>query len=60
MAIHDKLPMNEPFFIERGEVAPSRYPDHDQQEIKDMTYAALKAIGIQDGVTHTEIKVTPQ
>jgi|GEM_PF-71754 len=58
IAISDKQPMKEPFFIERGDVAPTRFERETQQRITDAVTGAIKAVGQTDGVSHTEVKVT--
>jgi D-alanine-D-alanine ligase len=57
VAITDKLPMKEPFFIERGDLAPTRFESETQARIRDAVVAAIKAVGQKDGVSHTEVKV---
>lgn len=60
VGIIDKLPMSEPFFIERGDVCPSRHPEEVQTAIKKVAEATVHAIGIKNGIAHVEIKVTPE
>ncbi len=57
IAISDKLPMKEPFFIERGDVAPTRFERESQERIKEAVVAAIKAVGQKNGVNHTEVKM---
>lgn len=56
--ITDKLTTGAPYFVEMGHSQPSRLPDTVKAEIKQVAIAANHAIGIQDGPSHTEIKVT--
>ncbi len=60
VGIIDKLPMSEPYFIERGDVCPSRYPAEVLQKIKDAAAATIRAIGMENGIAHVELKVTQE
>jgi biotin carboxylase len=60
IAIIDKLPMKEPYFIEVGENIPSRHPRKIQEEIYDVTRHALKALGYRSCGVHAEIKLTKE
>jgi biotin carboxylase len=57
-AISDKLPLAEPF-RERGSIMPSALPDDWQDRVRQVATAAIHALGITIGVTHTEVKLTP-
>ncbi len=57
VAISDKLPMKEPFFIERGDCAPTRFESETQARIREAVLGAIGAVGHEDGVSHTEVKV---
>jgi len=59
ITITDKIITDLPFFVELGHTEPSRLTQEQQEEIKRVAYAAIKAIGMQNGPNHTEIKVTP-
>ena len=56
--ITDKLTTGAPYFVEMGHSQPSRLSDEMKSKIAKVTIAANKAIGIQNGPSHTEIKVT--
>ncbi len=56
--ITDKITNGAPYFVEMGHTQPSRLPRDVREEIKKVTKAAAAAIGIKNGPTHTEIKVT--
>ena len=56
--ITDKLTTGAPYFVEMGHSQPSQLSENVQEQIRDVTIAANKAIGIQNGPSHTEIKVT--
>ena len=59
ISITDKIVSELPFFVEFGHTEPSRLSSVVQDEIKSVALAAINAIGMKDGPTHTEIKVTP-
>lgn len=56
--ITDKITTNAPYFVEMGHSQPSQLDEKIKREIVEITIAANKAIGINDGPSHTEIKVT--
>ena len=56
--ITDKLTTGAPYFVEMGHSQPSQFSEELKERIKEVAVAANRAIGIQDGPSHTEIKVT--
>lgn len=56
--ITDKLTTGAPFFVEMGHSEPSMLPDEIKKRIAEVARSAVNAIGITDGPSHTEIKVT--
>lgn len=58
--ITDKLTTGAPHFVEMGHSQPSMLPDNIKEIIKEVTIAANKAIGINNGPSHTEIIVTKE
>ena len=56
--ITDKLTTGAPYFVEMGHSQPSQLSEEIQEQIKAVAIAANKAIGIKNGPSHTEIKVT--
>lgn len=56
--ITDKLTTEEPYFVEMGHSQPSRHSDEMKERIAQVAIAANHAIGIKNGPSHTEIKVT--
>lgn len=56
--ITDKLTTGEPYFVEMGHNEPSMLPENLQKEIAQVARNAVNAIGIKNGPSHTEIKVT--
>lgn len=58
--ITDKLTTGAPNFVETGHSQPSRFSAETAYEIKETAIAAVKAIGITNGPSHTEIMVTAE
>lgn len=58
LAILDKLPLAAPF-RETGDIAPSTLPERRRRELLDLAECAIRALGIELGAVHTEIKLTP-
>ena len=58
ITITDKMVTEIPFFVETGHTEPSRLPRDAQEDIKRVAAGAIKAVGIENGPSHTEIKVT--
>lgn len=56
--ITDKLTTGAPYFVEMGHSQPSQKEQDIQEKIKQVAIAANKAIGIKNGPSHTEIKIT--
>lgn len=59
ITITDKMVSELPFFVELGHTEPSRLTPEQQEDIRKVADAAIRAIGMQNGPNHTEIKVTP-
>jgi biotin carboxylase len=58
LAIFDKPdPLDGPFFEETIYLTPSRLSEKIQQEIHDTTQAATRAIGLQRGAIHAELRI---
>ena len=58
LQVTDKITSGEPHFIEMGHSQPSQLPTADIEAIRKLTYEATKAVDIQDGCGHAEIKLT--
>lgn len=58
ITITDKIVSEEPYFVELGHTEPSQLPEKEQNEIIRITKDAIKAIGIKNGPSHTEVKIT--
>ena len=56
--ITDKLTTGAPYFVEMGHSQPSQLSEEIKERISEVAIAANKAIGITNGPSHTEIKVT--
>lgn len=56
--ITDKLTTGAPYFVEMGHSQPSQLSEDTKKRIADVAIAANRAIGIHNGPSHTEIKVT--
>ena len=58
VTITDKMTTPPPYFVELGHAEPSRHPYDIQEKIKEVTKQAVAAIRLQNGPSHTEIKLT--
>lgn len=58
IAITDKLTTGAPKFVEMGHSEPSRASNEIKEKICKITKAAVKAIGIKNGPSHTEVMIT--
>ena len=58
IAITDKMITELPYFVEIGHSEQSVLPAEIQREIRDTATQAIRAIGIRNGVSHTELKIT--
>lgn len=56
--ITDKLTTGAPYFVEMGHNEPSMLNEEIKKEIAKVASAAANAVGIKNGPSHTEIKVT--
>lgn len=56
--VTDKITTGAPHFVEMGHTQPSALPDEMLKDIKNVAVAATKALGIDKGPAHVEIKVT--
>jgi len=58
LALFDKPdPLDGPFFEETIYVTPSRLPEASQQAIRDTAARAARALGLEDGPIHAELRV---
>lgn len=56
--VTDKITTGVPYFVEMGHSQPSKLEHSIVEEIKKVAIDANRAIGITDGPSHTEIKIT--
>ncbi|QYC44241.1 Alanine-anticapsin ligase BacD [Nonomuraea coxensis DSM 45129] len=59
IGVTGKLPLLPPF-RENGQFFPDTLDEALRAEVTELTGRALKALGVRHGITHTEIKLTPQ
>jgi glutathione synthase/RimK-type ligase-like ATP-grasp enzyme len=57
VSVTGKLPLVPPF-REIGHCWPAALPEPERRAVEDLAAAALRALGVRVGVTHTEIKLT--
>ena len=60
ITITDKYITPPPYFVEIAHCEPSRLGREIQERIREVALQAVKAIRLQNGPSHTEIKVTKQ
>ncbi len=58
LAITDKVTTGAPHFVELAHHQPSQLPEIIVEKLKQQTFRALDAVGMQFGAAHTELKVT--
>ncbi|CAL9367495.1 hypothetical protein SUDANB105_00793 [Streptomyces sp. enrichment culture] len=58
IAVTGKFPLEHPF-RERGQFWPSALTPEEEATVRQLTDKALMALGVERGITHTEIKLTP-
>lgn len=60
LTVTDKWITPPPYFVELAHSEPSRLEEGVQEKIREITLQAVKAIGIVNAPSHTEIKVTSE
>lgn len=58
LAVTGKFPLAPPF-RETGSFLPAELADAERERVRDVVTRALKGLGLQVGVCHTEVKLTP-
>ncbi len=58
IGICQKGEMSRPFFLETGHVCPAPLSAERRDEMLDVAGRAVHALGIADGISHTELKLT--
>lgn len=57
LQITEKFTSGAPNFIERGHLQPARITLEEKNKIKEVVKSALKTLGIENGASHTELKI---
>lgn len=60
IAITDKYITPPPYFVELAHSEPSRLSEEIQGQIRDIALQAIRAIRLQNGPSHTEVKITEE
>ena len=60
LTITDKETTGVPYFVETAHHQPSSLPDSLQDSIKEYVRRILDALGIDNGASHAEFKITPE
>ncbi len=60
ITITDKYITPPPYFVELAHCEPSRLDEDMQEGIRQVALQAVQAVGLRNGPSHTEIKVTPE
>lgn len=58
LQITDKVTTGEPYFVELEHHQPSALPENVKNEVKKIVLNTLKALNIQFGASHSELKIT--
>ncbi|MCP2257357.1 argininosuccinate lyase [Streptoalloteichus tenebrarius] len=59
VGVTDKSVVGDPWFVENGHMFPADLDPDLRRAAEDMAVAALRAVGLDHGVAHTELKLTP-
>ena len=59
LGVTDKSVTGEPFFIEDGHMFPAELNEAEARRVTDYVRNALRAVGFDYGIAHTEVKLTP-
>lgn len=60
VGVTDKSVAGHPSFVETGHMFPAALPEEQHRALADTAVAALRALGVDHGVSHTELKLTPE
>jgi D-alanine--D-alanine ligase len=58
LGINEKQPIQPPYFIEYGDIAPARLTEDIEQEVIKLAESSLIALGVQNSLSHIELKIT--
>lgn len=59
VGINEKQPIKPPYFIEYGDIAPARLDESVEYDVIKLAESSLIALGVQNSLSHIEIKITP-
>lgn len=59
LGITDKSVTGFPYFIEDGHMFPAALDPATEQAVHALVLGALRAVGLDHGISHTEVKLTP-
>jgi D-alanine--D-alanine ligase len=60
LGINEKQPLRPPYFIEYGDIAPARLTEEIEQDVVKLAESSLIALGVQNSLSHIELKITPK
>lgn len=58
IGINEKQPIKPPYFVEYGDIAPARIDEDKELGIIKLAESALIALGVENSLSHIEIKIT--
>lgn len=58
VAIVEKVLTDPPYFVEIGHVVPAKFDSATQAEITSTVEKAIQSIGVENGVTHVELRLS--
>lgn len=58
IGINEKQPIKPPYFVEYGDIAPARLSQEVEYEVIKLAESSLIALGVQNSLSHIEIKIT--
>jgi biotin carboxylase len=58
VSVFEELLSPGPVFVELGYDAPPRITPAEQREVRDVVVAALRALGVDNWITHTQVRLT--
>ncbi len=58
VGINEKQPIKPPYFIEYGDICPARLDKDEEAESIKLAESALISLGVQNSLSHIELKIT--
>lgn len=58
LGINEKQPIKPPYFVEYGDIAPARLTEEIEKEVVKLAESSLIALGVQNSLSHIELKIT--